>query len=920
MTYQAAPRDRAGKGRAILVADDDPIQRKLVRIYLEQLGFQVTLAEDGEDAFQKARSSPPDAILSDMLMPRLDGFRLCLKVRRDPLLARIPVVLTSAAFVEEADRKLAQSVGASGFILRTPDMSGVIDCLLECLDGSARPNEPIAHLPAEEYAERISEQLGRQAAVSADLSRRLEWVEAKLAVLAGFAESLRRTGGTDLLVDEILHRALEASGAPRGAAYVRDSEARLVLRTTLGLPEDADGSADFFGHSRALVRAMELQYAVQIPGSGSAGAGELPQAWDDSSFSVVPLVSGDEALGVLALAWDGPERTEDWPFVVHTIASQASQAVALSRALSGLQESERRLAQLKTITDAGLAHLTLDDLLPELLDRVRKALRSDTAAILLIEGDELVPRAAKGLEEEVRRGIRIPLGEGFAGRIVVDRRPLVAEDLSTAQLVSPVLREEGISSLLGVPLLVDGQVIGVIHVGMLCPRHFAEADTQLLQLIGDSVASLFDRSRLYTQEREARARAEAAQQRLTFLSRASVALAETLDYEATLNAMAGLAVPEFADWCRVDILAEDGSVRLVAEAPSAAQENKDARQTEAEYPPLSGELSGIATTLSSGKATLFAELHDSAVGAITQEASSLELVGRAGMRSVMMVPLISRGRVVAAVTFAGNGSRRRYDEDDLAMAEEFARRCALGLDNARLYEEAKKAVKSREDFMSVAAHELKSPITSLRGFAQVTLRRMASQGEVEPERLRRTLEVVDQQSTKLARLINQLLDVSRLDQGKLDLERRPVDLVRLVNETVIEARTRTGRDDIAMHAPSELPALVDPLRIEQVLSNLLDNAVKFSPDGGSVDVDVRKDENGYGRIAIRDHGVGVPEEQRQLIFERLFQDRSGHLGGLGLGLYISRSIVEMHGGRIWVEDPVDGGSRFVVSLPVEATA
>lgn len=222
--------------------------------------------------------------------------------------------------------------------------------------------------------------------------------------------------------------------------------------------------------------------------------------------------------------------------------------------------------------------------------------------------------------------------------------------------------------------------------------------------------------------------------------------------------------------------------------------------------------------------------------------------------------------------------------------------------------------------MSVAAHELKSPITSLRGFAQVTLRRMASQGEVEPERLRRTLEVVDQQSTKLARLINQLLDVSRLDQGKLDLERRPVDLVRLVNETVIEARTRTGRDDIAMHAPSELPALVDPLRIEQVLSNLLDNAVKFSPDGGSVDVDVRKDENGYGRIAIRDHGVGVPEEQRQLIFERLFQDRSGHLGGLGLGLYISRSIVEMHGGRIWVEDPVDGGSRFVVSLPVEATA
>lgn len=916
MTYHPAALDvRAGKGRAILVADDDPIQRKLIRIYLEQLGFRVTVAEDGEDALQKARLSPPDAILSDMLMPRLDGFRLCLNVRQDPLLARIPVVLTSSAFVEEADRRLAERVGASGFILRTPDMSEVIDCLFECLDGSPRPNETAAHLPPEEYALRISEQLGRQAARSADLSRRLEWVEAKLAVLAGFAESLRRTDPTDLLLDEILHRALEASGAPKGAAYVRDSEARLVLRTTLGISEGTDESAAFFGHAPMLVHAMELREPLETSGPGGPQAGELPRPRDDTSMSVVPLVSGDEALGALVLEWDGTERTEDWRFVVNAIGSQASQAVALSRALSGLQESERRLAQLKTITDAGLAHLTLDDLLPELLDRISKALRSDTAAILLIEGDELVPRAAKGLEEEVRRGIRIPVGEGFAGRIVAERRPLVVEDLNTAHLVSPVLREKGIGSLLGVPLLVDDRVIGVVHVGMLCLRHFVEADSQLLQLISDRVASLLDRSRLYAQEREARTRAEAAQQRLTFLARASVALAETLDYEATFGVMAGLAVPEFADWCRIDALAEDGSIRRVAEAPAGAQENEVALELWGDYPPLAGELSGIASTLSSGRATLWSELHGSAVGAFARDASSLELLGRAGLRSVMIVPLIARGRVLAAVTFAADKSRRRYDEEDLAMAEEFARRCALGLDNARLYEEAKKAVKAREDFISIAAHELKSPITSLRGFAQVTLRRMANQGEVEPDKLRRALEVVDQQSTKLARLINQLLDISRLDQGKLDLERRTVDLVRLVNETIIEARTRTGRDGIALHAPPRLSALVDPLRIEQVLANLLDNAIKFSPDGGLIDVEVQKDENGQARIAVRDHGAGIPETQRQLIFERLFQDRPGHLGGMGLGLYISRSIVEMHGGRIWVECPEDGGSRFVVSLP-----
>ncbi len=236
---------------------------------------------------------------------------------------------------------------------------------------------------------------------------------------------------------------------------------------------------------------------------------------------------------------------------------------------------------------------------------------------------------------------------------------------------------------------------------------------------------------------------------------------------------------------------------------------------------------------------------------------------------------------------------------------------------ARLAAEA--ATQVRDEFLSVAAHELKTPLTGLRATAQILARRMR-RGDVDaPLWLAEGLQTVDQQAERLARLIGQLLDVSRLDQDRLTIERIPTDLTEIAERTVSGFRARSSKHVLVLTADSDLVAEVDPVGFEQVLSNLLDNAIKYSPQGGQIDVELLRDDAGLARVAVRDRGIGIPPEKRHDIFGRFYQAHAqDHRSGLGLGLYISRQIVSLHGGDIVAEFPADGGTCFVVTLPVGA--
>jgi signal transduction histidine kinase len=228
----------------------------------------------------------------------------------------------------------------------------------------------------------------------------------------------------------------------------------------------------------------------------------------------------------------------------------------------------------------------------------------------------------------------------------------------------------------------------------------------------------------------------------------------------------------------------------------------------------------------------------------------------------------------------------------------------------------------RDQFLSVAAHELKTPITALRLQAQLMLRDLDRRAAYDAEAVHRALQQIDAQSHKLDRLGKQLLDITRLDGGQLRLEPRTSDLSQIVAEAVASVRATLTPARVRLQLPSA-PVLItaDALRLEQVVGNLLDNAVRFSPGVGQIEVEVSEAEEGFVRLAVRDHGISIPPDKREHMFERFYQaHRSEHRSGLGLGLYISRRIVELHGGRIMAEFPPEGGTRFVVLLPAARAA
>ena len=227
------------------------------------------------------------------------------------------------------------------------------------------------------------------------------------------------------------------------------------------------------------------------------------------------------------------------------------------------------------------------------------------------------------------------------------------------------------------------------------------------------------------------------------------------------------------------------------------------------------------------------------------------------------------------------------------------------------------ALQVRDEFLSIAAHELKTPVTGLRAMAQIITRKL-QRGDVNaPTWLSDGLRTIDQQAERLTLLIEKLFDVSRLDQGKLAAERKETDLAELAAKLVSAFDARTKKHTLVLSTDAGLIADVDPVGIEQVLSNLLDNAIKYSPEGGQIDIDAQWADARHARLSVRDRGIGISPEKRGAIFKRFYQAHAeDHRSGLGLGLYIARQIIEMHDGEITAEFPPDGGTRFVVRLPV----
>lgn len=682
------------------------------------------------------------------------------------------------------------------------------------------------------------------------------------------------------------------------------------------------------------------------------------------------------------------------------------------------------LRRLERVTKTALSHFSLHDLGPSLLSQIRQVLDADTAAILLLDesGSHLQMRFTDGFaEDELSQAVPVPIGKGMAGRVAATREPWLIDDLGQIQLVSPVLRERGIRSLIAIPLVVDGGVIGVAHVGSMRKQHFGSEDGRILGLIGDRVAMAVNHSALLEAER-------AAQERLTFLGEASTVLGSSLNYEDTLTRIAQLAVPRLADWCAVDMLADDGSIRRVATTHVDPERVRWAWELARQFPADPEEATGVPLVVRTGEPQLMSEIPQKLLDeAIERRPELAGILEKLGLRSAMIVPISARGRTLGAITFCWAESGRAYVETDLAFALDLARRAGIAVDNAQLYRQAEEraqaarvlaavgdgvvlvdangvvrywnraaetitglareavvdrraieaipgwdavvqrvpvsfdpqsapraqslplAVGGRElwlsatgvavvdgtiyafrdlteeralesmkaEFVSTVSHELRTPLAAIYG-AAMTLRR--DDVVLDADQNATLLNVITNESDRLARTVNAILWASRLDGDALATTIETCDARVLMGEVVDAQRTHLPEHlRLEVVADPDLPQVAaDPDKVRQVLVNLLDNAVKYSPDGGVVRLGL-SDEGRRVRFAVTDEGLGIPYTEQRRIFDKFYRldpDMTRGIGGTGLGLYICRELIRRMEGRIWVTSEPGRGSTFAFELPV----
>ena len=577
-----------------------------------------------------------------------------------------------------------------------------------------------------------------------------------------------------------------------------------------------------------------------------------------------------------------------------------------------------RIATLQALTAALSEALTLAQVADLIVGEGVASLGARVGAL------HLVDETRDGLELVAQRGLgphgalavaRLPLS--VASAVVVDAanqgRPVWILGRDRVRAAAPEISrrlagEVEPAALAALPLVVGGTVAGVLTLAFDAPGTLPEEDRVFALALVRHCAQAVERARLYEAERR-------NNQRLTLLARASEMLSASIDYEATLEAVARCALPALGDYCFFDVI-EEGGVRRIFQVHGA--------------PEAQGPWRIAAPTAPPREARLVADLDDDALVRLAARPEDVDELRRLNLVTSVTVPLVARTEALGAITFAFGPSGRRHGEGDLEIAGELARRAAIAVENAVLHRSLRDAMeraqeanrrgelasRAKDEFLGVVSHELRTPLNAVLGWSQLLRGPSAS----DPAVLAKGLRVIDRNARAQAKLIEDILDVSGIITGKLRLETRPLDLQNVIRAALDVVRTAAEAKKIEIVASIEGPATVsgDPDRLQQVVWNLLSNAVKFTPEGGRVQISLVRSKRA-AKIVVADSGRGIEPEVLPHVFERFWQADSSSTrrhGGLGLGLAIVRHLVELHGGVVRAESAGTGhGASFTVRLP-----
>ena len=410
-----------------------------------------------------------------------------------------------------------------------------------------------------------------------------------------------------------------------------------------------------------------------------------------------------------------------------------------------------------------------------------------------------------------------------------------------------------------------------------------------------------------------------AEQTSRFLAEASTSLAQLSDYRSTLQRLATLAVPAFADWCTVDMVESDGTLQRLAVTHTDPEKVALAHELFRRFPPDISIDVGVMKVVRTGESDWMSVIPDSVLNALEPERR--ELVLELGVRSYICVPVRSRTRTLGVLSFVTAESGRVFDKNDLAAAEDLAYRAAIAIDNANLVAALKEADQRKDEFLAMLAHELRNPLAPIRNAVQI----FRGFGPPVPE-LKWATEVIARQVHQMTRLVDDLLDVSRITRGKIELRKERVELSSIINSAVEASRPLI--DKLGHELSVTLPARpiyleADSTRFAQVILNLLNNAAKYTDEAGQIALSAQRDQDRV-IISVKDTGVGIPPDMLSRVFD-MFTQVEGSIeraeGGLGIGLTLVNRLVEMHGGTVEARSEGLGrGSEFVITLPVATKA